>query len=139
MSKKRDIYLTEFDKKRLKQLIYEEGHSNHKGSRYVKDLETEINRATVVKPEDIPDTVITMNSTVKMTNIDTKEEMKYTLVFPRDADIDKQKISIKSPVGTAILGYSIGDIVEWPIPSGICHIKIEDIIYQPEKAGDFDL
>jgi regulator of nucleoside diphosphate kinase len=65
--------------------------------------------------------------------------MEFVLVFPQDADADLGMISILAPVGTAILGYAKGNTVEWPVPSGVRRIRIEDILYQPEAAGDYHL
>jgi len=83
--------------------------------------------------------VVTMNSKVILRDLDISEEMNYCLVFPKDADIASGAISVLAPVGTAILGYREGDIVEWPVPSGKRRIRIEKILYQPEAAGDFHL
>jgi regulator of nucleoside diphosphate kinase len=60
-------------------------------------------------------------------------------VFPSDADIEANKISILAPIGTAILGYRAGDLVEWPVPAGMKRLRIEAVLYQPEAAGQYDL
>ena len=78
-----------------------------------------------------------MNSKVVLRDVDTSAEMTYSLVFPKNADVDAGAISILAPVGTAILGYREGDVIEWPVPSGMRRIRIEEILYQPEAAGDF--
>jgi regulator of nucleoside diphosphate kinase len=61
------------------------------------------------------------------------------LVYPEEANIQENKISIFAPIAMALLGYKKGDIVNWPTPGGKIKIKIEDILYQPEAAGDFHL
>lgn len=68
--------------------------------------------------------------------MDTGEEKTFTLVFPRDADINAGKPSIVSPIGTAILGYAENDVISWRTPAGVQRIKITKILYQPEAAGD---
>jgi len=60
-------------------------------------------------------------------------------VFPTEADSAEGKISVLAPIGTAILGYRQGDTIEWPVPSGLRKLKVEEVIYQPEAAGDHDL
>lgn len=80
-----------------------------------------------------------MNSRVRLSDTSKEKDLIYTLVFPRDADAEAGKISILAPIGTAILGYKIGDIIEWPVPLGIRKVKIEEVLYQPEAAGDFHL
>jgi len=136
---KRKIYITKFDKSRLEELI---AVADEFGGHDREDLESlgeELARAKVVSPKDVPPDVVTMNSKVVLRDLDTSEKMTYVLVFPRDANIDVGNISVLAPVGTAILGYAKGDVIEWPVPSGIRSIIIEEILYQPEAAGDFHL
>lgn len=135
----RTIYLTEFDVKRLKDLLAEAKHSEYRGSDYLIKLEQEIERGAVLPPEEIPPDVITMNSRVLLVDLDEGDEEEYTLVFPKDADLSQRRVSILAPVGTAMLGYRVGDIFEWPVPDGVRRLRVEKIIYQPEAAGDFDL
>jgi regulator of nucleoside diphosphate kinase len=86
----------------------------------------------------MPPEVVTMNTKVMLLmSIPWGDD--YSLVFPKDFDIDAGNISVLAPIGTAILGYREGDIVEWPVPSGIRRIRIEKILYQPEASGDFHL
>jgi regulator of nucleoside diphosphate kinase len=135
----RKIYITEFDKIRLEALIDE---AEEFGGHDRKDLEAlteELAHAEVVSSEEIPPDVVTMNSKVVLRDVDTSEKMTFTLVFPEDADVDTGSISILAPVGTAILGYRKGDVIEWPVPSGMRRITIEKILYQPEAAGDLHL
>ncbi len=135
----RKIYVTEVDKKRLQKLIdeakeFEVGHKE-----YLLNLERELNRAKVVSSEKIPNDIITMNSKVALKDLDSEEEMIYTLVYPADADLSANKISVLAPVGTAIIGYRLGDIINWPVPGGIAHLEVVNLLYQPEAAGDFEL
>ena len=58
----------------------------------------------------------------------------YTLVFPRNANFDQGKISIVAPIGTAILGYRTGDVIEWKVPAGMRRFRVEEILHQPEAA-----
>ncbi|HOG24153.1 MAG TPA: GreA/GreB family elongation factor, partial [Candidatus Omnitrophota bacterium] len=51
----------------------------------------------------------------------------------------KNRISILAPIGMALLGYRVGDIVEWKVPAGTRRLKIEEVLYQPEAAGEYDL
>jgi regulator of nucleoside diphosphate kinase len=65
--------------------------------------------------------------------------MVYTHVFPSEANFDEGKISVLAPVGTAMLGYRVGDSIEWEVPSGRRRLKVEELLYQPEAAGDYNL
>ena len=83
--------------------------------------------------------IFTMNSTVHLVDTRTGEKEAFTLVFPRDADIEQGRISVLAPVGTAILGYRAGDTFVWSVPGGERHLRIEAVTYQPEASGDYDL
>jgi len=136
---KKVIYITDSDKKRLKQLIRDARALGSEHEVHVKELEEELNRGKVVKSKDIPKDVITMNSKIRLKDLDTREEMIYWLVFPDDADPDQSKISILAPVGTALLGYRVGDVIEWKVPAGLRKLKVLEVLYQPEAVGDYDL
>lgn len=126
-----DIYITEIDKARLKSLIeLEYGPA-------VVELEHEIERAIVVKPEQVAGNVVTMNSRALLQLDD--EEMEVALVYPEDADSSAGKFSVCSDVGAAILGYQEGDAIDWRISDRTRRIGIRKVLYQPEAAGDFHL
>lgn len=133
------IYLTEFDLERLQKLLWEAQSTDYRKSAYLEKLQAEIRRARVVSPREVPGDVITMNSTVCLKDTDTGEEETYTLVFPEDADLAQGKLSVLAPVGTAMLGYKVGDIFEWDVPAGKRHLQVEKIIYQPESSGNFEI
>jgi len=136
--KKRNIYITQFDLERLKMLVAEV-RAGGRNSAYLGDLEEELDRAIILEPEEVPPNVITMNSKVRLKDLDTGERMVFHLVFPRDADIEQGRISILAPIGTGMIGYEVGDTVEWNVPAGVRKLEILEILYQPEAAGDYDL
>ena len=82
-----------------------------------------------------PADVITLNSTARLVDQETNEEMVYTLVFPEAADIAQGKISVLAPIGTAMLGYKTGDTFEWDTPGGKRTLRVQEILYQPEASG----
>ncbi|QKH36454.1 GNAT family N-acetyltransferase [Achromobacter pestifer] len=126
-----DIYITEIDKARLKSLIeLEQGPT-------IVELEHELERAIVVKPQQVARNVVTMNSRALLQLDD--EEMEVALVYPEDADSGAGKFSICSDVGAAILGYQEGDAIDWRISDRTRRIGIRKVLYQPEAAGDFHL
>lgn len=136
---KRTIYITEYDLKRLQELIEETRLVERRGNEYVESLAAELARGKVVAPTEVPPDVVTMNSRVHLVDLDTHEEMTYTLVFPDQADIAESKISVLAPIGTAMLGYRVGDTFEWQIPDGVCRLQVKQLLYQPEAAGDYHL
>jgi regulator of nucleoside diphosphate kinase len=103
------------------------------------DLVGELDRALIVAPHEVPGDVVTMNSKIQLVDAETAEEMEIALVFPEDTDSVEGAVSILAPVGTAIIGYSEGDSVEWPTPSGTRTLRIERVLFQPEAAGEWDL
>ena len=137
--KEKVIYITDSDKKRLKQLIREARAFGSEHEIYIEKLEGELNRGKAVKSREIPKDVITMNSKVHLKDLATREEMIYWLVFPDDADPDQNKISILAPIGTALIGYRVGDVIEWKVPAGLRKLKVLEVLYQPEAAGDYHL
>jgi regulator of nucleoside diphosphate kinase len=136
----RTIDITALDKERLLKLVNQEREfGSSKNKEYLKELEQELERANVVVSERIPSDAITMNSKVLLKDLETGEETVYILVYPEDADLLEDKISVLAPVGTAILGYREGDIIDWRIPDGAVKLQVEKILYQPEAAGDYHL
>lgn len=133
------IYMTKFDLERLEKLIQEAQSTEYRKSEYLEKLKIEIQRAVVVSPQDIPADVITMNSIAHLQDLDTGEEETYTLVFPEDANLQQGKISVLAPIGTAMLGYRVGDRFEWDVPAGKRKLQVKKIVYQPESSGDFHL
>lgn len=131
------ITITKNDKARLKKLIHHELSDGPQTEKSLRKLNSEIDKAKVVDIKELPKNVITMNSKVLVRLNGNEEEV--TLVYPQDADLIENRISILSPVGTAILGYSEGDTIEWEVPSGVMEIHIKKILYQPEAAGDLHL
>ena len=91
-------------------------------------------RAEIVAPDEVPPDVITMNSRAQLVDLDTNERMEFTLVFPAQADIEEGKISILAPLGTAMLGYRVGDEFEWAVPYGYRRLRVARIEFQPEAA-----
>lgn len=131
----RDIYITDYDLTRLKELLHVGISFAERDRQSLEALQGELDRAHIVDPTAIPHDVVTMNSRIRLADVETNEEQIYTVVFPSDADLDQRKISVLAPIGTAILGYRVGDTVEWRVPGGIKKLRIEEILYQPEAAG----
>lgn len=134
MNARPEITISSLDADRLYDLIEKSPES----SNAVKNaLEAELDRANIVEPKDIPTTIVTMNSTVKFAVTSSDEEFMLTLVYPKDLDASGLKISILAPVGSALLGLSQGDEIEWPKPGGgVIKVKITEVTYQPERAGE---
>jgi regulator of nucleoside diphosphate kinase len=81
-------------------------------------LDLELSRAKIVETPKLPADVVAMDSIVTFTDLDSAEEKTIQLVYPQDADVTKMKISVLSPVGSALIGLKIGGTIEWPVPQG---------------------
>ncbi|WHZ16524.1 MAG: Regulator of nucleoside diphosphate kinase [Nitrospira sp.] len=135
----RDIYITDFDLTRLRDVLKVRLNAKVRDRDHLDSLENELDRAHVVDPSAIPHDVVTMNSQVRIEDVDTGMENIYTLVFPSEASIAEKKISVLAPIGTALLGCRAGGTVDWPVPAGSRTVRIRDVLYQPEAAGDYHL
>jgi regulator of nucleoside diphosphate kinase len=132
---KRTIVLTEADHDRLKSLLDSEFAQVISPVEYLEDLRVELGRAEVVPPNRVPRSVVTMNSTVTLRDLDTNERETYTLVYPEHADIANDRLSVLAPVGTAILGQRVGDEVAWRVPAGWRRLRVQRVLFQPEREG----
>ena len=133
------IYITDTDRRRLEKLLSTKEIHAGKDRKHLENLKQELDNAKVVESKKIPADIVTMNSQVQLTNLDTLETLTWTLVFPWNANIDQGKISILAPVGTALIGGKAQDVVEFEVPSGHTRLRIDEVLYQPEAAGDFHL
>jgi regulator of nucleoside diphosphate kinase len=134
----REIVVTEFDQSRLRNLLERVKRWNSRDRSHLDDLEAELDRADVVLPVDVPVDVVTMNSEVAVRDMDSNQEMTFAVVYPSDADVNRRRISILAPIGTAVLGARVGDTIDWRVPGRSRRLKIERVLFQPEAAGQFD-
>jgi len=134
------VYITEADLDRLRTLIAVMRNAGYDQVREDLDrLEEELDRAEIVTPQSIPPNVITIRSRVRLRDVVSGQDMVYSLAFPNEADLNQGKISVLAPIGTAMLGYQVGEIIEWDVPAGLNRFTVEEILYQPEGAGDYHL
>ncbi|HOI42711.1 MAG TPA: nucleoside diphosphate kinase regulator [Elusimicrobiales bacterium] len=139
MKDEHTLYITKLDHIRLTRCLYSDSARSSPDRGSLELLAEELNKAKIVASGEVTPNVITMNSRVRLKDPDTNKEMLVTLVFPEDSDIEQGRLSVLSPVGTAILGYSLGDIIELKVPSGVRRIQILEICYQPEADGNYAL
>lgn len=134
MSDKPKITISTLDSERLERLLDSMPDAGFPGR---EDLEAELMRADIVPPQALPDNVVSMNSTVRFRVQSTDAEFEMTLVYPKDLDGSGSTISVLAPVGSALLGLAAGDEIEWPKPGGgVLRVRIEEVTYQPERAGE---
>lgn len=133
----KQIVVTQYDLDRLRRIVNDAIAAGTRDD--LAGLIGELERARVVEPSEIPPDTVTMNSKVRLVDALTAETLEMTLVFPENADSANGCISVLAPVGTAIIGYSEGDSIDWPTPGGTRTFTIEKVLFQPEAAGDWEL
>lgn len=132
MTTRPPITISSMDLHRLEQLLEDLPANAFPG---MAELEAELARCTVAEPADMPTDAVTMNSTVRF-SVDGHEYTK-TLVYPAKLSDSDQQISVMAPVGSALLGMQEGKRIDWPRPGGgSMQVRVEQIVYQPEREGD---
>jgi regulator of nucleoside diphosphate kinase len=96
-------------------------------------LKSELENAVVVDPGRVPPGVVTMGSRVRFEDHTSGEIREVTIVFPENANATEGKVSVLAPVGTALLGLSVGQSILWPFPDGSTrNLRVVALPYQPE-------
>jgi regulator of nucleoside diphosphate kinase len=132
MSARPRIVLSRFDRERLERLLEKLGRRPE-----LDGLREEIERAEVVEPDAVPNDLVTMNSVVRFVDEESGRESEVALVFPGNAAVENHRISVLAPVGSALLGLSVGDSIDWPLPNDRSRrLRVLAVTYQPEAAGD---
>lgn len=134
-----NIIVSSLDYIRIQKQINEARQKKTIDAVEAEKLMSELNSATVLNPHEIPGDVVTMNSVVKITFVDSGKQVEFKIVYPEDANFKDKKVSIFSPIATALIGFRVGDLIEWMVPGGLTKIRIDEIIYQPEAAGDYTI
>lgn len=133
MSDAPEIIVTSHDLERLRLLI---GTNASPGA---ERLDRELARAQVVEPTAVPADTVTMNSDVTFEDLASGTRRTIRLVYPTDADAARGHVSVLAPMGSALLGLRVGQEIEWPTPGGVRRVRVVEVLYQPERAGHFDL
>lgn len=131
------IYVTAQDFDRLTEIVSH--YSETRFSELADALDEELARATIVEANAMPPDVVTMRSTCRVRFLDTNEEREVTLVYPNEADVSQNKLSILAPVGAALLGLPVGETITWPTLDGERQIQVLSVSYQPEASGEWHL
>ncbi len=138
---KKHIWITAQDKQRLSDcLAVLQEFPDKRDLPHIQDLQNEVNRARIIlDPLDTPKDIITMRSRVRLVDMGSGHAMECTLVYPAERNPEQGCISVLAPLGTAMLGYRVGDVFEVELPRGKTSFKVEALLYQPESAGDYHL
>lgn len=132
-AKRPEITVSTDDLERLEGLL---GELRGGAPEIADGLRAELDRARIVEPDEVPADVVTMNSTVRFTDEESGKEFERTLCYPHEATGGTDKVSILAPLGSALLGLSVGQRIDWPVPGGrTARIRILDVVSRPARAG----
>jgi regulator of nucleoside diphosphate kinase len=129
------IRVTDFDSRRLQSLIEGSKLVDRRDAGSVDWLERHLDEAEVTPAGHIEPDVVTMSSQVLVTDLDSGETFDFQVVFPRAADSASGKISVLAPLGMAVLGRRVGQQVTWQVPAGLRRLRVDSVLYQPEREG----
>lgn len=128
------VLLTDADADRL--MLLSRPVNSRPAGEHLVELEAKVANADVCDPEEMPPDIVTMNSRVRVRFLDTAEDWQGTLVFPSGANVRHNRISVLGAFGRALLGARIGDVLSFDSGAGPRRCRIEELIYQPEAAGE---
>lgn len=134
-----NLIINKLDYARITKVIKDAKLNRSISSEEEEKLVNELNSATFVEPHAVPADVVTMNSIVKLSFLNNNKQVQLQIVYPYQANVKEKKISILSPIATALIGYKVNDEIEWIVPAGLTKIRIDEIVYQPEASGDYIL
>lgn len=129
------VRVTEVDSRRLQALIDAALHRSGHDARSVEELERHLLEAEITPASRIGADVVTMNSEVLVTDLDTRETFGFRVVFPRAANASAGNISVLAPLGMAVLGRKVGEELTWKVPAGTRRLRVDALVYQPERDG----
>ena len=131
----RPIVVTRPDHERLRILIESARARKRWEEMHLLALADELESAEIVEPDCVPPDVVTMRSRVRVLDMVSGEANTYTICYPTEANFEAGRLSVLAPIGTALLGYREGDVIEWPVPGGVRVLKIEKLEHQPEATA----
>ncbi|MCP3176709.1 GreA/GreB family elongation factor [Desulfuromonas sp. KJ2020] len=133
------LTFTDYDVERLEIILEGAQRSASLQKSHLEALAEELEKGDIVSSREIGADVVTLNSRVRLRDMASDKEMEVTLVLPMGANFSEGRLSVTSPLGIALLGYTTGSVIEWPGQAGRRKARIEAVLYQPEAAGHYHL
>ena len=135
-ARKHKLKITESDSRRLTTLVLNSRTDGSSSEEKLNQLQRLLEKAEIVAPESIPANIVTMNSKLRLKDCKSGDDIVISLVFPNDATVDKDfedmKVSVLSPIGLSVFAREVGETVSE-------EIRVQEILFQPEAMGRFDL
>lgn len=136
----RAIYISRYDLERLNELLeVVRAFGKKECQEYADALAKELKHARITNPQEVPPDVVTMNSKVRVVNVNTGTDRICALVFPRDAALAPDNVSVLNAFGTTLLGRRLGDVFALDSGQDAVMYHVTQMLYQPEAAGDYHL
>ena len=95
----------------------------------IRFLQKVLEHSRVIDPDVLPKDRVSLLSRVEFTNLSTNTRMKFEIVSPHEMNLEAGKISLKSPIGAALMGKKVGEIAEAQVPSGTLRLRIDSISF----------
>jgi regulator of nucleoside diphosphate kinase len=126
----RQIVISEPNARVLRNLLRTRNAAPH-DQEHLQELRAELDRALVMESSQVSPTVVTLHAAVRVRDLESGQRQELTLVSPREADVSSGRISVLAPLGTALIGYRQGDVVERLMPGGLRRLLIEEVLQAP--------
>lgn len=130
------IVMSVYDFQRLSLLMRKHTRAAFEERKVLTALERKLEQAVLLPPEQVPPTVVTLRSTVRLTNLTTGRRERFTLSFPGETAQGEERVSILAPLGVALLGERVGSTIVCSAPQRTLRLRIDKIEYQPEAVGE---
>lgn len=131
--------ISDNDEKKLRLLIRSTEQHDGEERSAVEKLEAIMKTAAIIKSSKMPEDVVTMNSLVQLFDLDSTERTECWLMYSGGTDSFARVVPILSELGIALFGSREGDVVQWTEPSGSKRSRIVEVVYQPERLGNYGL
>lgn len=134
----RSIHVTNQDLQRLRRVIGSAARTSALDRQHLEMLSAELDRAVIIDDNDVPPDVVRMRTHVRVRDSSSQQTEDYTLVYPWEADVHLNLLSVLAPLGTALLGYREGDHIDWQLPGGVRELLVEKLLGQldaPTRAS----
>jgi len=95
----------------------------------IRFLQKVLEHSRVISPDVLPKDRVSLLSRVEFTNLSTNARMTFEIVSPHEMDLEAGKISLKSPIGAALMGKKVGEVAEAQVPSGTLRLRVESITF----------
>lgn len=128
----RRIVLSRPDLELLRSILSAPSAASLRDRDHLVELREEMERAVIVEPGDLPADVVAIHARVQACDVDGDANLEYVLVPPSQADLGSGRLSVLAPLGTALLGYRVGDTVSWEMPGGLRHLRIQEVQQDPQ-------